>query len=90
MTLFVTTEIVPATVRLTELGAGERGRLHAADLAGHDREMLQALGLAKHCRFRLCKAGNPWIVQVRSTRVGLSGAVARRILVIPEREAGHP
>ena len=80
-----TTSPSPSPVRLTDLDAGDRGRLHAAELAGHDREMLNALGLADHCRFRLCQAGNPWIVQVNGTRVGLSEAVARRLLVIPER-----
>jgi Fe2+ transport system protein FeoA len=75
-------------VPLTELAVGERARLHAADLVGHDREMLFALGLATSIRFRLCKAGNPWIVQIRGTRVGLSEAVAHRLLVI--REAGPP
>ena len=75
----------PSTpVRLTDLAAGDRGRLHAAELADDDREMLNALGLAERCRFRLCQAGSPWIVQVNGTRIGLSEAVACRILVIPE------
>ncbi len=71
-------------VRLTDLDTGDRGRLHAAELADDDREMLNALGLAEQRRFRLCQAGNPWIVQVNGTRVGLSEAVARHLLVIPE------
>jgi Fe2+ transport system protein FeoA len=74
-------------VPLTELAVGERARLHTADLVGRDREMLFALGLATSIRFRLCKTGNPWIVQIRGTRVGLSEAVAHRLLVI--RDAGH-
>ena len=80
----------PPAVRLTDLAAGDRGRLHAAELADRDREMLSALGLAERCRFRLCQAGNPWIVQVNGTRVGLSETVAHRLLVIPGREAAAP
>lgn len=71
-------------VPLTELAAGQQARLHTANLVGRDREMLFALGLATRCKFRLCKAGNPWIVQIRGTRVGLSEEVALRLLVVPE------
>ncbi len=76
-------------VRLTRLSAGDHGRLHATRLAVEDREMLRALGLAEQSRFRVCKAGDPWILQVRSTRVGISDAVAHRILVIRDRKAGR-
>ena len=74
----------PPAVQLTELSAGDRGELHATKLTPGDRELLHALGLAERSRFRVCKAGDPWILQVRNTRVGMSDAVARRILVIPE------
>ena len=74
-------------VRLTRLLAGERGRLHATRLLDGDREMLRALGLAESSSFRVCKAGDPWILKVRGTRVGISDAVARRILVIRELPA---
>ena len=43
------------------------------------RPFLRALGLTDACELRLCKAGEPCIVQVRSTRIGLSGEVARGI-----------
>jgi hypothetical protein len=36
------------------------------------------------CRFKVCKAGDPWIVQVREARIGLAASVARRILAVPE------
>ena len=76
-----------APVRLTRLRAGDRGRLHATRLAGDDREMLRALGLAERSHFRVCKAGDPWILQIRGTRVGMSSAVASRLMVIPDRRA---
>jgi Fe2+ transport system protein FeoA len=44
---------------------------------------LRSLGLTESCQLRLCKKGEPCIVQVRSTRIGLSRAVARRIFVVP-------
>lgn len=71
-------------VPLTALRPGDRGRMHGSSLAPQDRDLLDALGLASQSSLRLAKAGNPWIVQVRATRIGLAEAVARSILVIPE------
>lgn len=76
---------IVAPVPLTRLRAGDRGRLHTTSPVVGDREVLHALGLTESCRFRVCKAGDPCILQVRCTRVGMSAAVARRLLVIPER-----
>jgi Fe2+ transport system protein FeoA len=73
-----------ATRSLTDLTPGETGRLQGAELLEADRQLLSALGLVDHSRFRLCKAGNPWIVQVRGTRIGLADAVARRLQVVSE------
>lgn len=78
------TEPAPAAVPLTQMRAGDRGRLYATRLVVNDREMLHALGLAERSPFRVCKAGDPWILQVRSTRIGMSPEVAHRILVIPD------
>ncbi len=75
---------LPVSVPLTDLKAGQRGALHTCDLAAGDRELLRALGLADRASFRLCKAGNPWIVQVQGTRIGIADAVARQIQVHPE------
>jgi Fe2+ transport system protein FeoA len=48
---------------------------------------LRALGLTDRCLLRVCKAGEPCIVQVRQTRIGLSRELARGIFVIPETSA---
>ena len=48
------------------------------------QDLLRSLGLTTDSLVRVCKQGEPCIVQVRSTRIGLSKAVARRIFVIPE------
>jgi len=49
------------------------------------RPFLRALGLLDASRLRLCKGGDPCIVQVRATRIGLSRAVAEHLLVVPDR-----
>lgn len=71
-------------VQLTELAAGSAARLHAANLCDDDFALLEALGMTRSCRFRVCKAGDPWIVQIRETRIGLAASVARRLLVVPD------
>ena len=48
------------------------------------RAHLRSLGLMSHSRLRLCQAGDPFIVQVGATRIGLSRAVAGALFVIPE------
>jgi Fe2+ transport system protein FeoA len=75
------------TVRLTDLAVGECARLQGTHLVGQERELLAALGLDADSSLRLCKVGNPCIVQVGGTRIGLSEEVARQMMVLPER---HP
>jgi hypothetical protein len=66
------------------LPPGRLARLHGADLAPHDCALLRAIGLTDRCLLRVCKIGEPCIVQVRATRIGLSRAVAHGIFVLPE------
>jgi hypothetical protein len=66
------------------MSAGQMVRLHGAHLNPHDCALLGALGLTDRCVLRICKIGEPCIVQVRSTRIGLSRSVAEGILVVPE------
>ena len=70
-------------VRLVQLGRGESGRMASADLTREDCELLHALGLTDQCLLRVCQAGDPCIVQVRTTRIGLSQRMAERIRVVP-------
>jgi Fe2+ transport system protein FeoA len=48
------------------------------------RTPLRSLGLTDACRLRLCKMGDPCIVQVRATRIGLSRTVAQSVYVLPD------
>jgi Fe2+ transport system protein FeoA len=59
-------------------------RLHAANLTAPDCALLRALGLTDQCVLRICKIGEPCIVQVKATRIGLSRIVADGIFVVPE------
>jgi Fe2+ transport system protein FeoA len=75
----------PATpIPLTACAAGTVVRLHGTSLDPQSCDLLRALGLTRQCQLTLCKAGEPCIVQVRSTRIGLSRAVASGIFVVPD------
>lgn len=83
------TEVSPLPIRLADLEVGRSARFHEAALDEEARDLLRALGLTTDSLVRLCKQGEPCIVQVRSTRIGLSKAVARAIFVIPQPEGVH-
>jgi Fe2+ transport system protein FeoA len=72
-----TQEVVP----LTALRRGERAVLCRADLPLCHTELLSAMGLAERCEVCVCRGGEPCIVRVHATRLGLSAELARRILV---------
>ena len=71
-------------VALRVLGTGRTGRFHEAQLDDQSVGLLRALGLSGAEAFRLCKAGEPCILQVGATRIGVSRTVASRIFVVPD------
>jgi Fe2+ transport system protein FeoA len=73
-----------SALRLSSLEAGRTARLHAAELSPQDCALLRALGMTDRCVLRICKVGEPCIVEVQSTRIGISRSVADGIFVVPE------
>lgn len=73
----------PALARLSDLSPGSIARFHRAYLDEDDCQLLRALGMTDRCLVRVCQSGEPCIVQVRTTRIGLSRVVAEGILVEP-------
>jgi Fe2+ transport system protein FeoA len=71
-------------IRLADLAVGATARMHVADVEDSTSRFLRAIGLTRTARFRVCRRGEPCIIQVRSTRVGLAHAIADRILVLPD------
>ena len=69
-------------VPLTALPAGASARLHGTSLDDDTRSLLRSLGLTDASRLRICKVGEPFIIQVRATRIGLSSVVAGSIFVV--------
>lgn len=74
-------------VPLSALAPGTLARVLSSHLTVDDCALLRALGLTDRCIVRVCKAGEPCIVQVRTTRIGLARSVADGIMVVPESMA---
>ena len=68
------------TVPLLDLVPGTVAVLRQV-LDDESRAVLRSLGLTDGARLRICRLGDPCIIQVRSTRIGLSKVVARSIHV---------
>lgn len=69
-----------ATVPLLDLAPGTIAVLRQV-IDDESRVVLRSLGLTDGARLRICRLGDPCIIQVRSTRIGLSKVVARSIYV---------
>lgn len=70
-------------VPLSTLKPGDRARLHASGMRCESCDLLNAMGLVEDCEIRVCKVGEPCIVQVHETRLGIPARLAREILVRP-------
>lgn len=80
----------PVRIPLTQLQRGQRAIVDCSeltDLPEGDRCLLHAMGLHHECEVQVCRPGTPCIVQIDSTRLGISGDVARKILVTPVDDA---
>lgn len=73
-------------VRLCQLPAGTEATLHSID-DEQARGLLRSLGVMGTCKLRVCQAGNPCVIQVRSTRIGISMRTAESVCVVPEHPA---
>ncbi len=71
------------TVCLTEVRVGARARVHSHELPESDLQLLEAIGLTERSEIRVLQQGEPCIVLVRDTRVGLTLPVASRMRVVP-------
>ena len=68
---------------LADLPVGCTARLHDAQLDPESRAELRAVGLTDGSVLRVGKQGEPCVVQVRTTRIGISSRIARHVFVVP-------
>jgi Fe2+ transport system protein FeoA len=71
-------------VRLSELTSGQRARLFRRELSEGEACLLAAMGLTEGCFLEVRIAGDPFVVEVRATRIGIARTVADRLLVVSE------
>jgi Fe2+ transport system protein FeoA len=82
-------ELEAGAISLVLLPPGASARLMTTRLDADTRDLLRALGLTDASTLQVCKPGDPFIIRVRETRLGLSRAVAEGIFVITEdRQTG--
>lgn len=72
-----------APVPLSSLKRGCRAFVHERLLPGDECELLAAMGLRDRCPLRVCRGGEPCIVQVAFTRLAMSAVVASKVMVRP-------
>jgi hypothetical protein len=70
-------------VALSDLPAGSEATLAGGLLPADEMRLLAAMGLSDRSFLRVCRQGEPCIVESRSVRVGISRAVARRLHTEP-------
>lgn len=88
-----------ATIALTQLSPGQSAHLSAGDLplelGAEHASLLRAMGLRPNAAVRLCRLGDPCVVQVGHSRgdccrLGLARNIADRIEVCIAPEAVAP
>jgi Fe2+ transport system protein FeoA len=76
--------VLASSRKLTDLEVGATARMLDAAVDAELRTLLRALGLTDNSPLRVCKRGEPCVVQVRATRIGISRKIAQHITVVPD------
>lgn len=71
----------PTDFPLAQAPLGTNLMVTEVELEGADAVRLQAMGICRGRRIELVKGGDPMIVRVLGTRVGLAGRLAARVMV---------
>jgi len=71
---------------LTQLRQGERARVSGTTLEGEEAAVLRAMGLRPNASVRVCRMGEPCIVELRGAsgaccRIGLARKLAACVIV---------
>jgi Fe2+ transport system protein FeoA len=73
----------PTAQRLTDLCPGSCGLVVEVEAAGDDTERLKVMGVCAGRKVRLVRHGDPMILCVWGTRVGVSRRLAQQVHVRP-------
>jgi len=78
----------PRLRRLSELDGGSVARLHQRELSDGEACLLSAMGLTAGCRLTVRVGGDPCVVEVRATRIGIARALAEKLIVLSDGGMG--
>ena len=78
---------LPVLQHLADLPVGSVARLSCEELSEGEACLLAAMGMTEGCRLKVRTSGDPCIVEVRSTRIGLARSVAVRLVVASDGAA---
>lgn len=84
-------------IALAQLKPGQTARIRHADLEADDAALLRAMGLRPAAFVRMCRAGEPCIVEIYpggvtscACRIGLARPLADRVMCEPPVAHGSP
>jgi Fe2+ transport system protein FeoA len=72
-------------IELSRMPEGVPGRIGSLEAASTDRDRLEAMGLCVGRTVEVVRAGDPMIVRVLGTRIGLAAVLARTVRVEADR-----
>lgn len=75
---------IPSATTLSDLPAGAICRVDAVSLEAERAARMAGLGISVGRQVRIVRAGEPIVVQVYGSRIGLAHALARHVLVKTE------
>lgn len=78
----------PFSMPLAQLKRGQTARVESASLERDDADLIRAMGLRPSATVRMCRLGQPCIVEVCDStgpfcRIGLARDLASRVMVCP-------
>lgn len=78
------------TIKLTEMSARSTGEVTAIDPPDDDMIRLMAMGICIGRIVEVVQSGNPLIVRVYGSRIGVSRRLAERIHLVPLERPSCP
>jgi Fe2+ transport system protein FeoA len=75
--------VAPEAIRLDQLEIRHCGTVAEVEADAFEAERLMAMGVCRGRRVMLVRRGDPMILRVLGSRIGVSARLAARVLVVP-------
>ena len=74
---------MPPPTTLNEMATGDEAVVLATSSAVVEGPLLRAMGLEPGGRIRVTRQGEPCIVEIKGSRIGLSSEISRQVRITP-------